>query len=61
MDHEELCGYYFGKACNCGVVEDSLAQVEQQIEEALAVMNVALDPCAQELYDALRAIHKTKE
>ena len=61
MNHKELCDTFSGKACNCGVVDDALTLASQQIEEALAVMDAACDPCFQELFTALETIRKAKE
>ena len=60
MRHEELCSSFIGKACNCGLVEDALTSAKQSIEEALNVMDVACDPCFDELFTALKAIRKAK-
>ena len=56
MNHEELCNYYSGKACDCGIVEDALTLAKQQIEKTLSVMEAGVDPCFQELFDAQKAI-----
>jgi len=45
MNHEELCNTFSGKACDCGLVDDALTLAKQQIEEALGVMDAAVDPC----------------
>ena len=61
MNHEELCSTFSGKACDCGLVEDALTLARQQIEEPLEVMDAAVDPCFNELFDALKAIQEAKE
>ena len=61
MTHTELCGCMNGRACDCGVVEDAIRSAEQQIEETLAVMDMAVDPCFDELFEALEAIQKARE
>ena len=59
--HKELCSTFTGKACDCGVVAIALRLVEKQIEQTLLVMDIAVDPCFEELVDALKAIHEAKE
>ena len=61
MTHTELCSTFIGKACDCGIVSDALALAQQQIEETLAVMDAAVDPCFDELFTALEAIRKAKK